>query len=155
MVRTWVLRNLRMRKQNANKAVPLDALPERRTERCSLRFRPGGRFWGELRFRYLSPGGEGDKYRPLDHRWQIPFVHSARFISSSKFYIYRAISSVWYILLWLCILHIWQWRMHYWRVTYFKIQSHYLIHFVFHLVLAGAYWHKIDVHLRMRICWTR
>ena len=31
------------------------------------------------------------------------------------------------------------------RVTYFKIQSHYLIHVVFHLVLAGVYWHKIDV----------
>ena len=90
MVRTWVLRNLRMRKQNAIKAVPLDALPERRTERCSLRFRPGGRFWGELRFRYLSPGSDGEKCWLLDDRWQIPFIHSSRFISSSNFYIYRA-----------------------------------------------------------------
>ena len=57
-----------MRKQNANKAVPLDALPERRTERCSLSFRPGGRFGGELRFRYLSPGSEEEKCLPLDHR---------------------------------------------------------------------------------------
>ena len=29
-----------MRKQSANKAVPLDAVPERRTERCSPKIRP-------------------------------------------------------------------------------------------------------------------
>ena len=29
-----------MRKQNANKAVPLDAVPERRTERCYPKIRP-------------------------------------------------------------------------------------------------------------------
>ena len=37
-------------------AVPLDVEPERRTKRCSLRFRPGDRFGGE--FRNLSPGSE-------------------------------------------------------------------------------------------------
>ena len=70
-----------MRKQNTNKTVPLDAVPERRTERCSPRFRPGGRFC-ELRFRYQSSptGSEGEISRPLDHMWQIPFIHSTRLI---------------------------------------------------------------------------
>ena len=87
---TLVLGWQRMRKQSGKTTVPLDVVPERRTGRCSPRFRPGGRFWGEPSFRYLSPGREGEKCRPLDHRWQIPFIHSARFISSSNFYIYRA-----------------------------------------------------------------
>ena len=29
-------------------AVPLDVVPERCTERCSPRFRPGGRFWSQV-----------------------------------------------------------------------------------------------------------
>ena len=66
MVKTLFIGVQRMRKPNANKAVPLDAVAERRTTRCSLRFRPGGRFCG-LSFRYLSPGIEGEKRRPLDH----------------------------------------------------------------------------------------
>ena len=32
----------------------------------------------EPSFKYLSPGREGEKCRPLDHTRQIPFVHSAR-----------------------------------------------------------------------------
>ena len=28
--------------------VPLDVAPERRTKRCSPRFRPGGRFWNQV-----------------------------------------------------------------------------------------------------------
>ena len=32
----------------------------------------------EPSFRYLSPGREGEKCRPLDHTWQNPFVQSAR-----------------------------------------------------------------------------
>ena len=44
MVRISSLGQLRMRKRNTNRAVPLDAVPERRTERCSQRFRPGDRF---------------------------------------------------------------------------------------------------------------
>ena len=91
MVGTSVQGKLRMRKQSINRAVPLDAVPERRTERCSPRFRPGDRFLGEPRFRYLSPGSEGEKCRPLDHMRQIPFIHSARFISSSTFYIYKTV----------------------------------------------------------------
>ena len=92
MVRTRVRGNLRMRKQNTKTTVPLDVVPERRTERCSPRFRPGGRFC-ELRFRYLSSptGREGEISRPLDHMRQIPFIHSARIIDSTNFYIYRTI----------------------------------------------------------------
>ena len=68
MVRTSVLGKLRMRKQNTKTTVPLDVVPERRTKRCSPRFRPGGRFC-ELRFRYQSSptGSEGEISRPLDH----------------------------------------------------------------------------------------
>ena len=92
MVRTRVRGNLRMRKQNTKTTVPLDVVPERRTKRCSPRFRPGGRFC-ELRFRYLSSptGREGEISRPLDHMRQIPFIHSARLIDSTNFYIYRTV----------------------------------------------------------------
>ena len=57
--------------------VPLDVVPERRTERFPPRFRPVGRFC-ELRFRYLSSSTdrEGEISRPLDHMRQIPFIHS-------------------------------------------------------------------------------
>ena len=93
MVITRVRGNLRMRKQNTKTTVPLDVVPERRTERCSPRFRPGGRFC-ELRFRYLSSptGREGEISRPLDHMRQIPFIHSARITHSTNCYIYRTVS---------------------------------------------------------------
>ena len=60
--------SVRMRKQKTRTTVPLDVAPERRTKRCSPRFRPGGRFC-ELRFRYQSSptGIEGEISRPLDH----------------------------------------------------------------------------------------
>ena len=68
MVGTSVLGKLRMRKQDTKTTVTLDVVPERRTKRCSPRFRPGGRFC-ELRFRYQSSptGSEGEISRPLDH----------------------------------------------------------------------------------------
>ena len=66
MVRPSLVGKLRMRRQNADRAVPLDAVLERRTKRCSPRFRPGDRFC-EPSFRYLLPGSEGEKCRPLDH----------------------------------------------------------------------------------------
>ena len=92
MVRTRVRWKLRMRKQNTKTTVPLDVVPERRTERFPPRFRPVGRFC-ELRFRYLSSptGREGEISRPLDHMRQIPFIHSARLIDSTNFYIYRTV----------------------------------------------------------------
>ena len=143
-----------MRKQSGKTTVPLDAVPERRTERCSPRFRPGDRFWGEPRFRYLSPGSEGEKCRPLDHRRQIPFIHSARLIHNSNFNIYRAMFQLFPpcggFKVYLGTLHIWQWRMHSCRSTHFKVQSQCLSHAEFRTVRAGAYW-----HLRMRICWKK
>ena len=92
MVRTRVRVSLRMCKQNTKATVPLDVVPERRTERFPPRFRPVGRFC-ELRFRYLSSptGREGEISRPLDHMRQIPFIHSARLIDSTNFYIYRTV----------------------------------------------------------------
>ena len=68
MVGTSVIGKLRMRKQNTKTTVTLDVVPERRTKRCSPRFRPGGRFC-ELRFRYQSSptGIEGEISRLLDH----------------------------------------------------------------------------------------
>ena len=76
-----------MRKQNTKTAVPLEVVPERRTERFPPRFRPVGRFC-EMRFRNLSSptGREGEISRPLDHMRQIPFIHSARLINSTNFY---------------------------------------------------------------------
>ena len=63
MERTSVLGSLHMSQQNTKATVPLDVVSERRTGRYSL-----------------SPCREGEKCRPLDHAWQIPFVHSARWI---------------------------------------------------------------------------
>ena len=84
-----------MRKKNTKTTVPLDVVPERRTKRFPPRFRPVGRFW-ELRFRYLSSptGREGEISRPLDHMRQIPFIHSARLIHSTNFYIYRTVVQI-------------------------------------------------------------
>ena len=69
---------LRMRKQNTKTIVPLDVVPERRTERFPPRFRPVGRFC-EPRFRY--------------HMRQTPFIHSARLKDNTytKFDIYRTV----------------------------------------------------------------
>ena len=53
-----------MRKINAKTAVPLAVVQERRTKRRFPTFWPGDRFWS---FRYLSPGKEGEKCRPLGH----------------------------------------------------------------------------------------
>ena len=73
-----------MRNLRTNRAVLLDALPERRTKRWFRRFRTGDRFC-EPSFKYLSPGSEGEKCRPLDHMEQIPFIHSTQYIIRGKF----------------------------------------------------------------------
>ena len=88
----WEPKTLHLHNKQKMRTVPLDVAPERRTKRCSPRFRPGGRFWGEPRFRYLSPGREGEKCRPLDHTWQIPFIHSVQFVITSNFHIYIKMS---------------------------------------------------------------
>ena len=87
MVRMPVVGKLGMHKQCTKRAIPLDVVPERRTKRYSPRCRPGYRFC-EPSFRYLLSGSEGEKCRPLDHRCQIPFIHSVRVFSGSNLYIY-------------------------------------------------------------------
>ena len=93
-----------MRKLSNKTTVPLDVVPERRTKRFPPRFRPVGRFC-ELRFRYLSSpiGREGEISRPLDHIRQIPFIHSARLIDSTNFYIYRRIFVYTFCLINICL----------------------------------------------------
>ena len=53
---------------NTKTTVPLDAVPERRTERCSSRFRSDDRLC-EMRFRCKSSStrSEGEISRPLPH----------------------------------------------------------------------------------------
>ena len=148
MVRTSVLAKLRMRKQKIKTTVPLDVVPERRTERCSPRFRPGDRFC-ELRFRYQSSptGREGEISRPLDHMWQIPFIHSTRFITSINFYIYSTASQLFLpcaTLKCVRVQHFWQLRVRSCRNTPIMVQKHYLSHLVFHMVRAGTYRHEIN-----------
>ena len=58
-----------MRKQNTKTTVPLDEVPERRTERCSPRFRPGDRFC-ELRFRYQSSPTDSREFKQRRRRRQ-------------------------------------------------------------------------------------
>ena len=41
-------KTLYLHKKRKMSAVPLDVAPERRTERCSPRFRPGDRFWSQV-----------------------------------------------------------------------------------------------------------
>ena len=41
-------RTLHFHKKSKMNAVPLDVAPERRTERCSPRLRPGDRFWNQV-----------------------------------------------------------------------------------------------------------
>ena len=101
----------------------------------------------EPSFRYLSPGREGERCRPLDHMKQIPFFHSAR-LTVSRISIYTqqccsnfphmvrsSVSSY-------CI---------YLRVAHALLpkeslqgQSHYLCLVLFHTVRAGEYWHKTN-----------
>ena len=64
----------------------------------------------EPRFRYLSPGSEGKKCRPLDHMWQIPFIHSVQFFTLSNLHIYIKVCRFFlpsgtdtYVLVWLVI----------------------------------------------------
>ena len=81
-----------MRQQNAKATVPLEVVPERRTERCSPRFRPGGRFWSQA----------SNTCRQAGREWKMstPFVDSARLIVGSNSYKYNSIlfiNSMWYV----------------------------------------------------------
>ena len=63
------------------KASYLTMLPEISARRSLL----------EPSFRYLSPGREGEKCRPLDHVEHIPFIHSDRFLIWNNFFIYTKV----------------------------------------------------------------
>ena len=106
----------------------------------------------EPSFRYLSPGREGEKCRPLDHTWQNPFVHSARLTIGNNSYIYHGIlviSSMWYVQV--CQV---SFKLVKWYIINdcacapaetLLFMPHSLV--FFHMVCAGAYWHKIhDIH---------
>ena len=41
-------KTLYLHKKRKMSTVPLDVAPERRTKRCSPRFRPGDRFWSQV-----------------------------------------------------------------------------------------------------------
>ena len=49
-----------LHKKQKMKTVPLDMAPERRTKRCSPRFRPGGRFWNQVSDTCRQAGREGN-----------------------------------------------------------------------------------------------
>ena len=83
--RTSVLGELRMRQQKSNSTSGRGARASYRTMLPEISAR---RSLLEASFRYLSPGSEGEKCRPLDHAWQNPFVHSARCMIGSNSYIY-------------------------------------------------------------------
>ena len=93
-----------MRKGNTNREVPLDAVPERRTERCSPRFQSGGRFC-ELSFRYqLSPTGFSRRGRemPVPRPYLTDPFHSLSSILIQQQFLYirsyvLIISSNWYL----------------------------------------------------------
>ena len=44
----FIPKELDYHKKKKLSAAPLDVAPERCTERCSPRFRPGGRFWSQV-----------------------------------------------------------------------------------------------------------
>ena len=138
-----------MRKSNAKATVPLDVVPERRTKRCSPRFRPGGRFC-ELSFRYQSSptGREGEISRPLDHLWQIPFIRPTRVIVSTNFYLYTTVFQL-FLPCGMCKwVFVWQLHM---RFSQNYVSNHYQKHFddTCFCVLA-----QDTCNLRMRICLT-
>ena len=131
-------------------------MPERRTKRCSPRFRPGDRFW-ELSFRYLSPDSEGEKCRPLDHIWQIPFIHSGRLIIGGNFYIYVKFLQLFSP----CGTSSIPWHRAYLIIAGALLQKHSLIFKVqrhhWSLVKFRTVWCILAQgmsHLRMLICWT-
>ena len=74
MVRSRVWGNLRMRKQNIKTTVPLDLVPERRTERFPPIFRPVGRcFWTKVQITIVNDrqaGRDKSATRPYIFFWK-------------------------------------------------------------------------------------
>ena len=127
MVITLIVETLSM--QNSNRAIYLDAVPERRTKRCSPRFLPGDRFC-ELRFRNLSQCCEGEKCRPLDQIRQILVIYLIQLITGINFYIITQSFSYFLHMVQscLCKVHICQLRKRCCRDSHFKVQGHFSSH---------------------------
>ena len=95
-----------MRQQNSKATVPLDVVPERRTKRCSLRFRPGGRFWSQVSDTCRQAGRERNDDAPRDFgpevafgvKFQIPVARQAgREMSAPRPFVtepFRPLSSI-------------------------------------------------------------
>ena len=95
----------------------------------------------EPSFRYLSPGREGEKCRPLDHMGQIPFIHSDRFLTCSNFYIYTIVYQLFlpcgtYKCVYMTIAHAPL------QKTQIMFPSHFLSPF-FPKVHAGVHWNSL------------
>ena len=82
-----------MRQQNTKATVPLDVVSERRTERCSPRFRRGGCFWSQVSDTCRQAGREMLASRPyvtkpfrnlgsINNWWQFLYIqqHSSYFL---------------------------------------------------------------------------
>ena len=78
-----------MRKQNAKTAVPLDAVPKRRIERCFTRFRSDDRFWSQVSYSCHQTVREKNvgPYKPHATMRQIHFFPTPRFINSNNLYL--------------------------------------------------------------------
>ena len=73
--------------------------PERRTKRCSPRFRPSDRFSG-LSFRYQSPNTDGEKRRSLGSYVTDPFNSFSSFHNKQFLDMYKGalvLSFIWYL----------------------------------------------------------
>ena len=84
-----------MRQQNTKATVPLDVVPERRTERCSPIFRPGGRFWGQFSDSCRRAGREEGREMSVPRPYVTdPFLQpSSIYNTGSNWYIYTQRSS--------------------------------------------------------------
>ena len=148
--RMWreLLGQLRMCKQNTKATVPLDVVPERRTQRCSPRFLPGGRFWSQVsdtcrqagRERNVGPRTIRDRTlssTQLDnYQVAIPLYATA-----SIYFLHVVGSSVSCGGAYLTIAHaLLQKHCYLWLRAIISVVF-------FHMVRAGVSWHKIhDTH---------
>ena len=111
-----------MRKINTKTIVPLYVVPERRTKRCSPRFRPGGHFGAKFQIPVARQGGrEMSAPRPcvtnpfhllssVNSHYQLLHIQNSVVI----------ISHIWYIQVCLDTVYIQQLRMHSYRSKSYK-----------------------------------
>ena len=92
----------------------------------------------EPSFRYLSPGMEGEKCRPLHHMGRIPFIHSNRFLTWNNFYICAIVYQLFlpcgtYKCLYVTIAHVLSQKTQLWSRVIFKVIFSPKVH-------AGVHW---------------